>query len=195
MVRVQFPHFPRIFSAKAFAAATAFSERIVLWSGLTALFLINTYAILNRTPPHWQALTVVLKTPMSADAHVALASSLWQEGFVSQARRELLFAQLLATNALGTGDSQVLGATTSPLELLTQWESEPIRLALELTFWQSVVATKPDYRDGFLMVAVLAYRLGNTEEAFRTLKEALRIDPNYLPTRELLTSMEQRRER
>ena len=45
--------------------------------------------------------------------------------------------------------------------------------------WQKIVERKPDYRDGYLMLAWLSKKLGKTEEERTYLHEALSLDPNY----------------
>ena len=50
----------------------------------------------------------------------------------------------------------------------------------QMQYWQSVVEKYPDYRDGYYTLAVLSYRLKDTEHAREYLKKALELDPNFV---------------
>ncbi len=46
-------------------------------------------------------------------------------------------------------------------------------------YWKDIVSTRPDYRDGYLMLAYYAKELGNSDEAAGYLEKVRSIDPNY----------------
>lgn len=52
-------------------------------------------------------------------------------------------------------------------------------LADQIIFWQEQIAAKPDFRDAYLQLVVLHWRLGRDFEADKFLKIALTLDPNH----------------
>ena len=81
----------------------------------------------------------------------------------SQSREEKLSAQVLAAK--------------------TTREAELSDLSLMKIFWQGVVANSPTFRDGYLQLAIIHYKLGDTIESKSALQKVLELDPNYvLPT-------------
>src|SRR3990167_11082068 len=91
----------------------------------------------------------------------------WNNKNLEVAQRELLLAnERMRLQTKKTEDSpRVLGVTTSPLDLLTQWQEEPVRLENTYQFWKRIAAEKQDYRDAQLMAGLLAWQLGYTKEA------------------------------
>lgn len=178
-----FPRFPRIFTATILPVVA----KMILWSSFTALIVINVYARVNLTPSYWTALLTSLRFPVSPKAHQALAEAYWQQSYVTQAKKELLYAQDVINSTRGTNGQTVLGASTAPRDLLNQWEQEPERLRRQYQFWQTVVKEKPDYRDAYVTLASLAYQLGKLNEARAGLAKAHSLDPNSPTIQELTT--------
>lgn len=176
-----FPRFPRIFTA----TIVPFVAKTALWSAFTALLIVNVYARANLTPSYWLALIAGLRSPTAPSVHQALAQAYWQQGLLSQAKRELSYAQDIINDMRETAGQEVLGASTDPRELLVQWEQEPERLRRQYRFWQTVAREKPDYRDAHLVTGSLAYQLGYYKDAEQYIQQARRIDPN-LPVIEKL---------
>lgn len=183
-MKILFPRFPRIFTA----TILPFVAKTTLWTALSALAIINIYARINLTPSYWTALLTSLRFPVSAPAHQALAEAYWQQGYVTQAKQELLYALDVINTMHGANGQTVLGASTAPSQLLTQWEQEPERLRKQYQFWQTVVKEKPDYRDGYVTLASLAYQRGTLNEARAALALAFTLDPNS-PTIQALTTL------
>lgn len=161
-MRLQFPHNSRFFSARNLVLG----EKIGLWSILAILLTIS---LLNRNPTDLLSkdTLAVLLSPKSSQTHIQLAMDYWEDKNFELAQRELLLASermRLQTNK-PDGSNQVLGATTSPLDLLTQWQEEPVRLENAYQFWKRTATEKPDYRDAQLMTGLLAWQLGQTKEA------------------------------
>ncbi|MBI5620069.1 hypothetical protein HY950_03850 [Candidatus Gottesmanbacteria bacterium] len=156
-LRVLFPHISRFFSAT------------MLWFVLLTIIIFNGITRLNQLSERNSKLSAVLLAPTSAPAHMALATLLRQTGYLPAAQHELLVA--------ADQNPNVLGATTSPLQLLNEWEGEPKRLIQAMTYWQQVANKKPDYRDAFLQLALVAYQLGNMPEARAAASQALTLDP------------------
>lgn len=72
----------------------------------------------------------------------------------------------------------VLGATTDFVESLTRREEEKVELQKQYAFWKSVANAHPDYRDAFITLTSLSYKLGKLEEARTFLDRAAALDPN-----------------
>lgn len=160
--QVQFPQISRFFSARTAVMA----EKLGLWGLLALLLTIN---LLNRglVTSMSKNLRSVLMTPASSRAHIRLAMEYWDHAYFDVARRELLLANeyLRIPETQPKDSSQVLGATTSPLDILTQWQNEPVRLKNEYSFWKNVTIEKPDYKDAYLFTTIFAYQLGQPDEA------------------------------
>ncbi len=124
----------------------------------------------------------VLLHPLSSTAHTTLATELWNQGLEKSAKHELELAEEFFIPAK-TG---VLGVTTAPKDLLTQWESEPSKKKALYVFWQQVIGNKPDYRDAYLQAGSLAYQLLNNKESLNYLEKAHVLDPNSHAINQLL---------
>lgn len=59
------------------------------------------------------------------------------------------------------------------------------KITKEISFWQSFFEKNKGYRDGYLRLAILEYKLRNFNKAKSYLDEALAIDPNFEKGREL----------
>lgn len=170
--------FPQI---SRFISATAF---VLLWAGLGLLVGINSLGRMQHLPSILAYLEV-LKEPLSPGGHIRIAQTLWETGQQAQAKREATLAQDLTDGAV------VLGTATSPSELLSRWETEPIQLQSQFAYWKTVTQEKPDYRDAFVMAAAAAFKLGNTQEALELINRAYALDPTSSIVGELRTIIEQ----
>lgn len=52
-------------------------------------------------------------------------------------------------------------------------------LNTEYAYWQAIVDARPDYRDGYVRLTLLAYQLGKQSEAKSYLDTIRHLDPNY----------------
>lgn len=87
------------------------------------------------------------------------------------------------TRVVGQGGTvNVLGAETLPRDVLTAWQHEESALQQRYFFWQSIADAKPDYRDAYITLASLAFKLGKRDEANRWITKALVLDPNHSPS-------------
>ena len=59
--------------------------------------------------------------------------------------------------------------------------TDPKDIKKLINFWEKIVAEKPNYRDGYLQLAILNYKIWQNEKAKENLKKALIIDPNFEP--------------
>lgn len=55
----------------------------------------------------------------------------------------------------------------------------------DINKWEDVIKEYKDYRDGYLELALLEYKLGNFEKAKNYLETVFEIDPNSVDGREL----------
>jgi len=56
--------------------------------------------------------------------------------------------------------------------------------------WKQLIGEKPEYRDGYIMLAWYARELGKTEEADGYIQKALALDPNYKIPEIMMVGME-----
>lgn len=73
------------------------------------------------------------------------------------------------------------------LQIQKQRELERAKVMHEVGFWEEVTKSKPEYRDGYFMLAVLEYRIGKKQEALTHVEKALQIDPNFKQGKEFET--------
>ena len=131
--------------------------------------------------------------PDSVKASAGKPSSIWKHFFnlnIDLNRKEVfnvyrkalriftLFIFIVAIVALGFDLSKNIKEKEK-----TDFERE--RITRELNFWQSFVAKHHDYRDAYLQLAVLEYRLRDVNKAKFYLNKSLSIDPNFEKAREL----------
>ena len=181
MLKLKFPHIPRKISARLFS----YAEKIGLWSILSTLILANLFAKVNLTPDYWNEIVTALQNPISLNAHVVLAETLWKSGFSSRAKKELVYATSLKSSP--PSNSAVLGASTvDPEIILNNWLSERSGLEAKYNYWQNVVSQKPDFRDAYLQLATLSYRLGKIAEGKSYLTQLINLDPNFVLNKKLI---------
>ncbi len=152
---------------------------------MLALFLSTNIYYRLTTVPYWQHNWNVLVHPFSLKDHVVLAQDAWLNNNWQEAKNELMIAQSLLKNPGQDAISNVLGTSTTPLDLLRQWEQEPARLADAEHFWQTVVAQKADYRDAYIQLAAINYQLNNDQKAASYLATARDLDPNSVAVQKL----------
>jgi len=63
--------------------------------------------------------------------------------------------------------------------------SDPKDIKKLITFWEKILTEKPHYRDAYLQLAILHYKVWQNEKAGEYLKKALITDPNFEPTLKL----------
>lgn len=174
IMKIQFPHFHRGKPAWIFSSF----EMLFLWALLIGLVTVNLVSVQKGRPAYWNKLMMLFEAPFSVPRSIDLASLLWKQGRKQEAR------QLMAS----ARSSNVLGATTDPMEMLTQWELEAEQLKERYAFWQTVAAARPDYRDAFVILAATAYQLEKPDEARVWLTRAFTLDPNS-PTIQALAGL------
>jgi tetratricopeptide (TPR) repeat protein len=132
----------------------------------------------------------LIKNPNDFEAHLILAEEYLENNQIEEAEKELLLAQENYKSQTITDElaSQVLG-DESGLKWKALWQKKqtvkPEDLRELIKRWEEIVAEKPDYRDGYLQLAFLHYKLFENEKVKEYLEKALAIDPNFEVTREL----------
>lgn len=132
---------------------------LFLWAFLIGLVTVNFISVQKGRPAYWNKLMMLFESPLSAPRRVDLATLLFQLGNKQEARN-------------------VLGVTTTSAVTFAQWEKEGKKIEEQYVFWQSVANAHPDYRDAFIALTSLSYKLGKLEEARSWLDRAVAIDPN-----------------
>jgi len=162
-----FPHIPRNYS------------RIILL--LVFLFLASfliekskTYTSISEE--NIPAIYEKLKDRPNSDIlHYKLGKALQKNGNYDEAIQEFLISKEFGMQPSMVSDS------------LIQIQNSKItymKVASDLERWKKIVEEKPDYRDGWYQIAVLEWRLSNTESAKSSLIKSLDLDPNYKPAKE-----------
>jgi len=128
----------------------------------------------------------LLNNPNDFETHLALAEELLDNNQFEQAEQALLLAQNLQTTNFV--NQKVLGETTNS-QLQELWQkkhyADPKDIQRLIDAWGKIVQEKPNYRDGYLQLAILNYKIYENEKAKEYLNKALKIDPNFEPAREL----------
>lgn len=131
-----------------------------------------------------QAKQSLLRNPNDFQAQLILVEELLANNQFEEAEKMLLLAQ----NQINLSNNQVLGEQTNPqLEELWQrkYYSDPEDIKKLITIWEKIIKEKTGYRDGYLQLAYLHYKLYENEKAKEYLEKAIELDPNYELAREL----------
>lgn len=133
----------------------------------TSFALLNQAALLDNSNPniHFQL------------AKLYQTTNNWEE-----AKKELLLALEFSNN------SKII---TDNLMQVNHTLNEPGRIQEEINFWEKEVTHKPDYRDGYLQLAVRYYEIYNHEKAKLALSKAFSLDPNFEVTKKLMEIIKQ----
>lgn len=153
------PHNHRLFST--FTTTLVVAKKITLWLALIVLVFINGFLISPRLGIHLSVL------PTASHINTPVLKKFMTE-------ISLLFSN--ANKELAQNSSSVLGASTQT--------ADPSRITYdamlqEYAYWQSAISTHPEYRDGYVQLAILAYELKKYTEANMYITKISAIDPNY----------------
>lgn len=66
-----------------------------------------------------------------------------------------------------------------------KYQEDPKELEKQTNQWEKLLASRPDYRDGWLKLTLLYLKLGENGKAQKALETALSLSPNYEITKEL----------
>lgn len=71
-----------------------------------------------------------------------------------------------------------------------QLDKQRQEIISQISYWKEITNKYKGYRDGYFQLAVLEYRLNDTERAKSYLQNALDIDPNFQRGRELKKTLD-----
>jgi tetratricopeptide (TPR) repeat protein len=129
----------------------------------------------------------LIKQPYNLKAHLELAKIFLKTNQFEKAEKELLITKSLQQlNNRIAEQSRVLGVSDT-LEKLWQQKhySDPKDIKKLISGWEEVLEKYPDYRDGYLQLAYLYYKIYQDEKVKENLTKALELDPNFPPTQEI----------
>lgn len=137
----------------------------------------------------------LLINPFNFDNHLVLAKEFINNHQFIEAERTLMLAEKIANSQFLKDNSKKANIKEEKLISLQElWQeknmADPQDLKRLISSWEKIIAVKPDYRDGYLQLAFLNYKLSQTEKALFYLNKALEIDPNFevsLRLKEIIT--------
>ena len=160
--------------------------KTVVLGAVAAFLALNLFAQLPaKLTKIRQAKLAVMLSPNDISNHLLLVQEYLGQGNMDSVERELTLADSLNTKHLKLNTNKVLGETLSPLKILEEIKAEPQKIKNEISFWEKVVASKPDYRDAYLQLSILHYQIYETQKAKAYLEKAREIDPNFESTKNL----------
>jgi len=128
----------------------------------------------------------LLRNNNDLKTHLALAEQLLANNQFKEAEEALQLAQNLQIK--NSPNLKVLGETTN-FQIQALWQekhyADPQDIKKLITLWEKIVAEKSNYRDGYLQLALLNYKIYENQKAIESLKKALEIDPNFAEARKL----------
>jgi len=165
-------------------------SRLTLVVGLVLLLGIQVYSYFLPKSKFERAKERVIKNPADIGAHLVLAEELLKNNRLKEGETELeKITKLQAPSSNISNENQV------KLEKLWQekQENDPQDLEILIQKWQKVLEEKPDYRDGWLKMAVYLIKVRKINEAKEALEKAKELDPNYEIIREIEARIEGQR--
>lgn len=109
-------------------------------------------------------------------SHYLLGENFLTKNNYQNALDEFMIAGLRSKNQLLT-DGRIEEANN----LLTEKE----RLEDKVNYWEQLIGNKPNYRDGYLQLAILSYQLNRPLTGKEYWQKAFELDPNYKITKDL----------
>jgi tetratricopeptide (TPR) repeat protein len=158
--------------------------------GLALIVIFLGYSLLLSKDRFQQAKERLVSNPNDFEAHLVLAEEYLNNHQFSRAEKELLLAEnslSLDSTSYQTEGGDVLGISNYLIERLWQRKNEedPQEIKGLIREWENIVAIRPDYRDGYLRLALYHYKLSENKEARANLQKALDLDPNNEVTKEI----------
>jgi len=119
----------------------------------------------------------LVKNPYDLKSHLELAKIFLDANQFEKAEKELRFLQ-------SNSQSEIRNS-----EIETLWQqkhySDPKDIKKLISGWEEILEKYPNYRDGYLQLAYLYYKIYQDEKAKENLAKALELDPNFKPTEEM----------
>jgi tetratricopeptide (TPR) repeat protein len=159
--------------------------------GLGTIVLLLAFSLALPKNRFQLAKERLAENPQDIEARLILAEEFLNNNQFKEAEKELLLAQEIersSDRAIERSSNDVLGITTSRLEALwgKKQEADPENIRWLISQWEKVIYQQPDYRDGYLRLALYHFQLFENQKAQAYLQKALELDPNFEPTQELL---------
>ncbi len=131
-----------------------------------------------------QAKEKLLRNSRDSQSQITLAKEFLINNQLEETEKILFLTQ----NQINQANNQVLGKQTVQ-ELGELWQkklySDPKEIRKLILVWEEIIMEKPNYRDAYLQLAYLHYKLFENEKAKKYLQKAIELDPNYEPVRKL----------
>ena len=144
----------------------------VVVSGVIIIFLLIILSIFLPKTELQSLKENLLKNPNNAEIKLKNIEALLKENQF-QASEEILKSISQSQN----GDLNQL------------WQekhySDPEDIKELIKAWEKIIEDKPQYRDAYLQLAILNYKINETQKAQDNLNKALEIDPNFELTKKL----------
>lgn len=159
-------------------------------AGVALLAFLVLYSLLLPKDKFQLAKEQLIKEPHDLQAHLVLAEEYLNQNQIEEAEKELLLVQEKSGSRLMNNESssQVLGEQSS-LKWEGLWQrkqaAKPEDIRRMIASWEKIISAKPNYRDGYLQLAVLYYQVFENEKAKENLEKALELDPNFKPAKEM----------
>lgn len=149
---------------------------------LVIIVLISSFFL--PTNNFQQVKEKLLRNSRDFQSQIALAKEFLINNQLEEAEKVLLLTQ----SQIKQANNQVLGKQTAQ-EFEKLWQekrySDPKEIRKLILAWEEIIIEKSDYRDAYLQLAYLHYKLFDNEEAKEYLQKAIELDPNYELTRKL----------
>ena len=152
------------------------AARLGRWGGPSSIALIFFLIVVSWLSPQSESQKLkgqLLKNPQDLNSQLKLTEIFLENHQFEEAEKILLL----------TGKNQ------NDTQIKELWQekhlSDPEDIQKLIVFWEKIVVEKPGYRDGYLQLAVLNYKLWQNEKAQAYLKKALLVDPNFEATLKL----------
>jgi len=119
----------------------------------------------------------LVKNPYDLESHLELAKIFLKSNQFEKAEKELRFLQSNSQFAIRNPE----------IEKLWQQKhySDPKDIKKLISNWEEILEKYPNYRDGYLQLAYLYYKIYQDEKAKENLAKALEIDPNFPPANKI----------
>lgn len=168
-----FPHINRIISARIFNHFYNLFKYLVIGTIIAVTYLNFHTQFFPENEDYVKLKLETIKRVNDPTAYTRLALYLDYNGLERQAYENFRVAQnlFLQTN--------VLGAQNSPFSVYKQLQEQKKVIANQADYWKEISQQKPDFRDAYLQLGVLLYKLGDYDLAKKALNKAFEIDPFY----------------
>jgi tetratricopeptide (TPR) repeat protein len=168
-------------------------QKINSFSGILGTLLFLLIIITSFLFPQNEAQNIKLQlliNPFNFNNHLALAEKFLENHQFIEAEKSLLLAEQIVSlrflsNNLGKGT--IKEEKLASLKKIWQIKNltDPKDIQKLIVSWEKIIIAKPNYRDGYLQLAFLNYKIYQTEKALFYLDKALIIDPNFEVSRRL----------